>query len=130
MKKTTLLIVALLALGLAGCSKDAEINAFMKDVETVTNEMSQKIEAGDIDGAQKTFDAKKADLKAKWEGVKTARGFQVSAETQKNMESGMMKNMNALTAASTKNAMALAMDKGKMDKLQALIKEYAGIFQM
>jgi hypothetical protein len=129
MKRITLFLVLTFCLALIGCSKDAEIATFMTEWEGVTNDMVKKIDAGDVDGAKAAFDGKKDALKAKWADVKTARGFQVSADTQKKMTDGATKNMGALTASMTKNVMKLAGDKTKMDKLQALIKEYGDIFQ-
>jgi hypothetical protein len=130
MKKITLFLVLTFCLALIGCSKDAEINSFLTDWESVTNDMVKKIDEGDVDGAKAAFDAKKESLKAKWNDVKTARGFQVSADTQKKMTDSATKNMGALQGSMTKNMMKLATDKGKLDKLQALVTEYAGIFKM
>ncbi len=115
---------------MAGCSKDGEINAFITEWDSVTNDMVQKINTGDIDGAKTAFDAKKEDLKSKWDGVKNARGFQVGADTQKKLEESTKKNMTALTTSMTTNMMKIATDKAKVDKLQALIKEYGEIFKM
>ena len=72
MKKFTLFLIVVFALGLTGCSKDAEINSFLTEWENVTNEMVAKIEAGDVAGAKTVFDGKKQSLKSSWEGVKTA----------------------------------------------------------
>jgi hypothetical protein len=127
MKKLSLVLIAIFCLALAGCSKDGEINAFMSEFDAATNEVSAKLEAGDVDGAQKAFDAKKASLKSKWEEVKTARGFQVSKETQTKMEEGTKKNMTTLTNASVKAVQTKPADSGKV---QALVKEFTGIFQM
>lgn len=130
MKKITLFLVLAFCLSMIGCSKDGEINAFLTEWDSVTNEMVQKINAGDIDGARTAFDGKKESLKSKWASVKDARGFQVSADTKKKMEESATKNMSALTGAMTANMMKFASDKAKMDKLQALIKEYGEIFKM
>lgn len=130
MKKITLFLVLALSLAMIGCSKDGEINAFLNEWDSVTNDMVQKINAGDIDGARTAFDAKKESLKSKWASVKDAKGFQVSEDTRKKMEESATKNMSALTSAMVANSMKLAMDKPKMDKLQALIKEYGEIFKM
>jgi hypothetical protein len=130
MKKLSILLIAVFALGLAGCSKDAEINSFLTEWETVTNDMSAKIEAGDVDGAKTAFDGKKESLKASWDEVKTARGFQVSEDTKKKMEESTKKNMNTLMSASMKGTMKMAGDKAKSDKLQALMKEYGEIFKV
>lgn len=130
MKKLTLFLLAIFTLSLIGCSKDAQINAFMTEWETVTNDMSAKIEAGDIDGARAAFDAKKDSLKKNWDDVKTAKGFQVTEETKKKMEEGAKKNMSTLLNATMKGAMKSGGDKAKSDKLQALMKEYGDIFKM
>ncbi len=130
MKKISILLIAVFALGLAGCSKDAEINSFLTEWETVTNDMVAKIEAGDVDGAQAAFDGKKESLKTSWDNVKTARGFQVSEDTKKKMEEGAKKNMSNLMGAVMKGTMKMGGDKPKSDKLQALMKEYGEIFKM
>lgn len=130
MKKLTVFLVMACCLSLLGCSKDGEITAFMTEWEAVTNEISQKLETGDVDGAQTAFNAKKESLKSKWEGVKGARGFQVSEDAKKKMEEGAKKNMSTLTSAVMKGSMKMATNKGAVDKMQALMKEYTDIFKM
>lgn len=127
MKKLTLILIAVFCLALAGCSKDAEVSEFMNEFETTTNDVSAKLEAGNVDEAQKAFDAKKASLKTKWDGIKSARGIQVSQETQKKMEEGTKKNMTTLSNASIKAVQAKPSDSAKV---QNLVKEFTGIFQM
>jgi hypothetical protein len=128
MKKITIFLVLAMCFAMIGCSKDAEINAFLTEWEGVTNDMVKKIDEGDVDGAKTVFDAKKDSLKAKVASIKDARGFQVSEATKKNFEDAVTKNTSTLTGAMTRNAMKLATDKTKMDKLQALMKEYGEIF--
>ena len=130
MKKITLFLIVVFALGLTGCSKDAEINSFLTEWDTVTNEMVTKIEAGDIAGAKTVFDAKKESLKKGWDGIKTARGMQVSEETKKKLDASVQKNMSGLMNAMQKGAMKIGADRAKADQLQALIKEYGEIFKM
>jgi predicted nucleic acid-binding Zn-ribbon protein len=132
MKKTALFLLIACCFCLAGCSKDAEINAFIAEFDSTTTEIVQKIDANPsaagVDEAQKAFDAKKASLKAKWDGIKDAVGFQVSADVKKKLEDTVTKNMSALTQVSTKHMMKLAMDKEASSKFQALLKEYQGVF--
>ncbi len=130
MKQITLFLVLAFCLTLIGCSKDGDINAFITEWDSVTAEMVQKINAGDIDGAKTAFDGKKESLKSKWAGIKDARGFQVGADSKKKLEESMTKNMSALSSAMITNSMKLATDKAKMDKLKALITEYGEIFKM
>src|SRR5947208_12043364 len=100
MKRITLLLIAAFALGLTACSKDAEVSAFLTELDAATQEISTKIDASpDIDGinaAQKAFDARKASLKGKWDTVKDAMGFQVSADTKKKLEDTVKKDMGVI----------------------------------
>lgn len=132
MKKITSLIIFACFLALTGCSKDGEINAFIAEFDAATKEIVAKIDAdpsaAGIDDAQKAFDAKKAILKARWDGIKGAVGFQVSADTKKKLEDSVGANMKALMDVSTKNMMKLALDKEASVKFQALLKDYQATF--
>jgi hypothetical protein len=127
-----LVIVCAILLLVMGCSKDAEINAFITEFDATTQEIVSKIDANPtaagIDDAQRAFDAKKASLKTKWDGIKDAVGFQVSADTKKKLEESVGRNMKSLMDVSMKNAMKLAMDKNASAKFQALLKEYQSTF--
>jgi hypothetical protein len=127
MKKLAFILIAMFCLVLAGCSKDAEVNAFMTEFDAATNEVSAKLESGNVDEAQKVFDAKKDSLKSKWDSIKSARGMQVSSETQKKMTEGAKKNMETLTKASIKAIQSKPTDSAKV---QNLVREFTGIFQM
>lgn len=133
MKKSLFIIVALCAM-LTGCSKDAEVNAFITEFEATTKEMISKIDsnptAAGVADAQKAFDGRKAGLKAKWDGIKDAVGFQVSADTKKKLEDSVTKNMKDLVDVATKNAMKLAQDGDAATKFQALMKDYQTVFEM
>jgi hypothetical protein len=133
MKKVTLfLLLAIFCLGLTGCSKDAEVEAFIAENDAVMKDITTKIDqnptAAGVDDAQKSFDAKKANLKTKWDAIKDARGAQVSADTQKKLNDSMANNMKSLTDVSMKNAMKLGQDKDAAMKFQKLMQDYAATF--
>ncbi|HEX8369294.1 MAG TPA: hypothetical protein VF604_12190 [Pyrinomonadaceae bacterium] len=133
MKKVTLfLLLAIFCLGLVGCSKDAEVESFISENDAVMKDITTKIDASPtaagVDDAQKSFDAKKANLKTKWDAIKDARGAQVSEATQKKLNDSVANNMKALTDVSTKNMMKLAQDKDGATKFQKLMQDYAAIF--
>ena len=132
MNKINLLIVMVCLVLVTACSKDAEINAFITEFDTVTQEIVSKIDsnptAAGIDDAQKAFDGKKASLKAKWDGIKDAVGFQVSTDTKKKLEDSVTKNMKALMDVSMKNAMKMAMDKDASAKFKTLLTDYQATF--
>lgn len=132
MKKVTLFLMAVICLCLTGCSKDAEINAFITEFDAATKEIVAKIDANPtaagIDDAQKAFDGKKASLKAKWDAIKGAVGMQVSADTKKKLEDSVSNNMKALLDVSMKNAMKMAMDKDASAKFKTLLTDYQNTF--
>ena len=126
-----LLLIASCAV-LAGCSKDAEIDAFITELDSITTDMVSKIDAdpsaAGIDAAQKIYDSRKPELQSKWDAIKGARGFQVSEDAKKKLEQSLTKNISALSGAMIKNAMKLASDPGARDKFQKLVKDYTDTF--
>ena len=128
MKKITVFLLLIFCLGMSGCSKDAEIEAFIKEMDGVTKDIVSKIDANPtaagVDDAQKAFDARKGELKSKWDAIKDAVGMQVSEGTKKKLEDSMKANMTALTSASMK----VVMDPAAGPKLQKLIADYTGTF--
>lgn len=131
MKKLTFLAILLcLTAALSGCSKDAAIESFIAEFDSVTMKMTEKIEAGDVDGARKAFDESKASLESSWSDIKGARGFQVSEEMQKKLTESVSKNMAALTGSVFKGTMKMGGDQAKADALKALLEEYKNVFTM
>ena len=113
----------------AGCSKDAAVKSFLGDLESVTKEITQKLDAGDIGGAKKVFADKKGELEEGFDAFKNAREIQVSAETKKELESSVTKSVKALSTSATKAAIGSG-DKEKAKEIQDLLKEFVSIFQM
>lgn len=128
MKKITVFLLLIFCLGMTGCSKDAEIEAFIKEMDGVTKDIVSKIDANPtaagVDEAQKAFDARKADLKSKWDAIKDAVGMQVSEGTKKKLEDSMKANMSSLTSSSMK----VMMDPAAGPKIQKLVSDYTGTF--
>ena len=124
----------LFCIRLTGCSKDAEINAFITEFDAATKEIVAKIDANPtaagMDEAQKAFDGKKASLKAKFDGIKGAMGFQVSADTKKKLEESMANSGKALLDVSMKNAMKLATDKEATAKFKTLLNDFQSTFSV
>ncbi|HEV7642311.1 MAG TPA: hypothetical protein VGO50_00090 [Pyrinomonadaceae bacterium] len=134
MKKIALFVLLACCFCLAGCSKDAEVNAFITEFESTTNEIAQKVDANPsaagLDEAQKAFDAKQPGLKAKWEAIKNVPKFQVSTETQKKLDESVMKNMKALQDVFSKNAMKLGMDRDAGPKIKTLMDGFKSTLAM
>lgn len=134
MKKITVFLLAVFCMGMIGCSKDAEIEAFIKDFDAVSKEMATKIDsnptAAGIDDAQKAFDGKKAALKEKFATFKNARGMQVSEATLKKLTDSITNNGKAISEAFGKHAMDYADEPEAGPKFQKLMKDYVDTFQM
>ena len=130
MKKLLIFTVILSCAALLGCSKDAEINSFITEFEAATQEITTKLDAGDIEAARKTFDDKKESLKTSWDSIKGARGFQVSKETQTSLTESVTKNVTALGVAAGKAKIRSMSDKDKTEEIDKLLNEYRDIFQM
>jgi hypothetical protein len=134
MKKLILFTLLACCVAFAGCSKDAEVEAFITEFDATTNEMVEKINANPssegIDAAQKVFEDKKPSLKAKFDSFKNARQAQVSEEVQKKLTESAMNNGKALGDAVMKNSAKFAGDAEAMEKFQKLMKDYAETFKM
>jgi hypothetical protein len=74
-------------LALAGCGKDAEFEAFIKENDDLAKSIH---DAKSGDEAKKIWDDKKAGMKTKYDAIKDARGFQVKEETQKKFTDSIM----------------------------------------
>lgn len=134
MRSYLLITILTLSCFAAGCSKDAEVNAFIKEFDATTKEMVEKINAdpssGGVDAAQKAFDARKPQLTAKWNEIKGAVGFQVSKDTRKKLEESVANNMKALTEASIRHMVKMAADKEASAKFRQLLRDYSETFTM
>lgn len=134
MKKITVFLLAVFCMGMIGCSKDAEIEAFIKDFDAVSKEMATKIDSNPtvagIDDAQKAFDAKKASLKEKFGTFKGASKAQVSEATLKKLTDSITNNGKAISDAFSKHVMDYADEPEAGPKFQKLMKDYVDTFQM
>lgn len=135
MKKVTLFLLVVFCLGLSGCAnKDAEVNAFISENHSVIEDIVKKVDANPteagVDEAQKSFDAKKAGLKAKWDAIKDAREGQVSADVTKKLNDSVKADMKMLTDTQQKHSQALLEDGDAMNKFVKLVQAYADVIKM
>jgi len=133
MRKVTLFLLVVFCLGLVGCSKDAEFEAFISENHSVIDEVVKKIDANPseagVDEAQKSFDARKPGLKAKWDAIKEARGLQVSEAVTKKLTDGMTADMKMLTDIQQKHSQKLAQSGEAMNKFVKLVQSYSEIIK-
>ncbi|MGB7924218.1 MAG: hypothetical protein WCF57_13330 [Pyrinomonadaceae bacterium] len=133
-RKLVSVLLGLTMVGLAGCKRDAEINAVLADFDSFTKEMVQKVEAqptsAGVDEAQKFLESKREDLTAKWNSIKGARSFQVSAETQQRMGESLEKNFKSVAALQMKHMSKSLSDTAFKSKLEKLLNDYKALYPM
>ena len=134
MKTTILGILILTILAFAGCSvnKDAEVTAFVSDMDKVTNEITSKVNssptAAGVDEAQKALDAKKADLKARYDKLKELRGYELSEQVTKKLTDSITKNMETVANLQIQNVEKTVSDEAFGKKMNKLYTDYNSIF--
>jgi hypothetical protein len=126
LRKSVGVLLVLACLSLAGCGKkDDEVNAFMNDLNTFTDELVKKVEAGPTpsagaDEAQKYFDSRKADILEKLNSVKKIGQNQVSDETKKKTGADFYNNGMKIGKLSAK----YSADPTAGPKVQKLMQDY------
>jgi Tfp pilus assembly protein PilP len=127
-----ILILTVLAFSACGVNKDAEVNAFVSDMDKVTGEITAKVNgnptAAGVDEAQKVLDAKKADLKARYDKLKELRGYELSEPVMKKLTDSISKNMEAVADLQIKNVDKTVEDEAFGKKMNKLYTDYNSIF--
>lgn len=122
MKLVCGLIVAALA---TGCSKNSDVEAFVKVNDALAADLKDKAGKEGPEAVKKAFDAKKEDLRSRYAEIKTARGFQVSAENKKNLGESVSKSTLAICGLQLK----VIMDRDKSKAYSEICKEYSSLFK-
>ncbi len=122
MKLALGLIVAVLT---TGCSKNSDVEAFIKANDTLAADLKEKADKEGPEGAKKAFDAKKEDLKTRYADIKNARGFQVSADNKKNLSESVSKSTLTICGLQIK----VIMDREKSEAYKGICKEYSSLFK-
>lgn len=120
---------------LAGCKKDAEINSVLLDFDSFTRELLKKVEtaespASGVADAQQYLDEKKAELRSKWESIKTVKNFQVSEETKKRMENDLKKNLMSVYGLQSRYIDESIKSTAFKTKLDKLISDYKNLYEV
>jgi hypothetical protein len=113
------------ALWIAGCSKDAEVEDFIKENDSFAKEIEEKADKEGPEAAKKAFDGRKDTIKTKFDAIKEARGFQVSEETMKKLTESVTKSTTSICGLQLK----AIMDEGKSKAYKELCDEYAKLLQ-
>lgn len=129
------LVLVFALLTLAGCNKDAEIDAVIAELHTFSEQLVSKVQSAPnpsagVDEAQKLMDSRKADLQAKMNSLKGVRGYQVSKETQQKMTDTLTKDAMNVAGLQVKYVSVSMRDPAFKAKIEKLVKDYTEIFKM
>ncbi|HEY0544181.1 MAG TPA: hypothetical protein VGC91_02200 [Pyrinomonadaceae bacterium] len=131
-RKPVSVVLVLVCLALSACGKkDDQINSFVKEINSFTEELVKKVEnaptpSEGVDEAQKYMDSRKTELKDKFNSVKGIGENQLSDETKKNMKDSFYQDgvkVGQLTAK-------YGSDPEVKTKLQKLTQDFLSLFQM
>lgn len=126
-----LLVLACLAL-LAACGKkDDQVGAVIKDINTFTDEIVQKVESAPdastgVDEAQKHFDSRKTEIRDKWNSIKNVGENQVSDDAKKKMQEDLYNDGKKLGELIAKHGS----DPAVGTKLRKLVQDFQDLFKM
>lgn len=133
MKKSLLGLLVLVVMGLTACSslnKDAEVNAFVSDMDKLAADIVRTVDENpsDIDKAQQILDSRKGDLKTQFDKLKNIREGQLSKETSKRLIDSVEKNTESVGSLQIKYADKSVDDSKFGEKLRKLSEDYNSIY--
>ena len=119
----------LVSITLAGCRKDAEVNATVSAVDALTTELVRRIAAAPnpsdgVDDAQEYLDSMKAEIASKMSVLKSLRGDQVSDETKKKLASRLADDAAKVGDLQVKYVNHSISDPAFKAKLDKLVGDY------
>lgn len=126
-----LLVLACLALAAACGKKDDQVSAVIKDINTFTDELVQKVEsapdvAAGVDAAQKHMDARKNEIRERWNSIKNIGENQVSDDAKKKMQEDLFNDGKKMGELIAKHGS----DPAVREKLQKLLQDFQDLFKM
>jgi hypothetical protein len=128
-RKILTFLSVLLLIPLAACKKDAEIGSVLKELDSFTADLVQKIDstqgsAEGIDAAQQFLDSKKSDMNKKLASVREARGFQVTDATKKALTDSFTRNITTVASLQIKYVTRTVRDPVYKAKIEKLVNGY------
>jgi hypothetical protein len=125
-------LAGLVAAASAGCSKDAEVQKTLTDLDTFTTQLVGKVKSAStpqagVDEAQKYLDANGGALRAKVAELKNVRGFQINAETKKKLETGFLNSATAVAGLQLEYVQQSVQDQAFKQRLDKLVTDYRNL---
>lgn len=122
-------LLAVVATGLAACSRDQEVKAAMAELDGFSDALVNKVKtapnpSAGVDAAQKYLEANRGPLQQKLASIKDLRGFQVSEETRRKLEACFINNATAVAGLQMDYVAQAAQDSDFNARLEKLVNDY------
>ena len=119
------LIVAIMAITIAACKRDEEVNSILATVDSFTTEITSRIAvatspSSGIDEAQNYFDSRRAEIAEKLNVLKSLNGNQISNETKERIKASLVNDASKvgnLRIRYVSHSISDPVFKAKLDKL-------------
>lgn len=116
----------------SACARDGEVETALGELDAFTQSLVGRVKAGPtpqvgVEEAQKYLEASGPALKDKLAALKTIRGFQISAETKKKLETRFVANATAVAGLQLEYAMQAARDDAFRRRLSKLADDYRSL---
>jgi hypothetical protein len=133
MKSTLFVLIFTFVAAFAGCGvkKDADVKSFIADIDQMALDISRAVDekpATGVDRAQQLLDARKPELKAKFETLKDLRGYQISEDTTKEFADAVARNVEKVGNLQIKYAEESSENAKLGQKLTKLADDFNSIF--
>ena len=133
MKSTLFVLIISLVAALSGCGvkRDSEVKSFVADIDQMAIDIARAVDEKPktgVDRAQQLLDARKPELKAKFENLKDLRGYQISEGTTKEFADAVARNTEKVGNLQIKYAEESVDDEKLGQKLTKLAGDFNSIF--
>jgi plasmid maintenance system antidote protein VapI len=117
MERVKLSVLVAVVLSMMSCQSN-EVEGFIAERKTVTDEMAKSLSKGNYDQAKSVFDAKKASLKSQCSAAKA------KVTDQQKWANAQINDSIALAQAATRGGEKVSKD---LSKMMSLVKEHSSI---
>ena len=129
--------LAVCALLAGACTKDAEVDRTLSEIDAFTQELVRRVDAAEnpsrgVSEAQQYFDARKAEIGSKLSALREVRGGEVSdgEAMRRKMEESLTTNLLSVDGLRTKYIRASMDDPDFQARLDKLVSDYKALFKV
>ena len=125
----SLAVMVTVASSSVACSKDKEVAATLAELQTFTSALVSSVKSAPtpqagVAAGQEYLESHREPLRGKLVGLKEVRGFQVSDETKKRLETELVQHMTEVAGLQIEYATVSMSDPSFRQSLEKLVTDY------